>query len=100
MTLDFLPFETTVLESLMRERLMAMLSGFFGLLAVDRRRRSLWCHVLPSRATHKRNRHPHGARRCASVAVAQAGRAMLFGLKPTDSGVLGTAIAGMGFIAF
>jgi putative ABC transport system permease protein len=33
-TLDFLPFETTVLESLMRERLMAMLSGFFGLLAV------------------------------------------------------------------
>jgi len=34
-----------------------------------------------------------------SVAVAQAARAMLFGLKPTDPVVLVAAIAGLGFLA-
>ena len=32
-TLGFQPFETTLLEGLTRERLMAKVSGFFGLLA-------------------------------------------------------------------
>jgi putative ABC transport system permease protein len=32
-TIGFHPFETTVLEGLIRERLMASLCGFFGLLA-------------------------------------------------------------------
>jgi putative ABC transport system permease protein len=34
-----------------------------------------------------------------SVAVAQAARAMLFGLKPADPGVLVAAIVGLGFLA-
>ena len=34
-----------------------------------------------------------------SVAAAQAARAMLFGLKPSDPGVLIAAMTGLGFIA-
>jgi len=33
------------------------------------------------------------------VAAAQAARAMLFGLKPSDPGVLVAAMTGLGFIA-
>jgi len=124
-TLDFLPFETTVLEGLIRERLMAKLSGFFGLLAALIAAIGLY-GVMSYLVTRRTNeigiRIALGAQRrdvvslvlrnaalllatglflgaILSVAAAQAARAMLFGLKPTDPGVLLTAMTGLGFIA-
>jgi putative ABC transport system permease protein len=125
-TVDFLPFETVVLEGVMRERLMAKLSGFFGVLAVLIAAVGLY-GVMSYLVTRRTNeigiRMALGAQRwdvlslllrnaasllvpglavgaVLSVVVAQSARAMLFGLKPTNPGVLVTAIAGMAFIAF
>ena len=124
-TLDFLPFETTVLEGLMRERLMAKLSGFFGLLAVliaavglygvmsylvarrtkeigmrmalGAQRRDVLCLLLRNASSLLAPGLVLGA--LLSFATAQAARTMLFGLKPSDPGVLVAAMAGLGFIA-
>ncbi len=124
-TLDFVPFENTIREGLIRDRLMAKLSGFFGLLAaliaavglygvmsylvarrtneigirmaLGTRRRDVLSLVLRKAALLLASGLILGA--ILSVAVAQAARAMLFGLKPTDPVVLVAAIAGLGFLA-
>jgi len=123
-TLGFQPFETTILERLTRERLMAKVSGFFGLLAaliaafglygvmsylvaqrtneigirmaLGAQRGNVFCLVLGNAALLLAPGLAVGA--LLSVAAAQAARAMLFGLKPSDPGVLVAAIAGLGFI--
>jgi len=104
---------------------MAKLSGFFGLLAaliaavglygvmsylvarrtneigirmaLGTRRRDVLSLVLRKAALLLASGLILGA--ILSVAVAQAARAMLFGLKPTDPVVLVAAIAGLGFLA-
>jgi len=124
-TADFQPFETTILAGLTRERLMAKVSGFFGLLAaliaavglygvmsylvaqrrnefgirvaLGAQRRDVLSLVLRSAALLLAPGLVLGA--FLSVAAAQAARAMLFGLKPSDPGVLVAAMAGLGFIA-
>jgi putative ABC transport system permease protein len=124
-TLDFLPFETTVLEGLLRERLMAKLSGCFGLLGALIAAVGLYgvtSYLVARRTNEIGIRMALGAQRrdvlslvlrnvllllglglalgaTLSVAVAQAARAMLFGLQPTDPWVLVVAMAGLGFIA-
>lgn len=124
-TLDFEPFENTVREGLIRDRLMAKLSGFFGLLAgliaavglygvmsylvaqrtneigirmaLGARKRDVLSLVLREAAPLLASGLILGA--ILSVGVAQATRAMLFGLKPTDPGVLVTAMTGLGLVA-
>ena len=123
-TLDFQAFETTILGGLTRERLMAKVSGFFGLLAALIAAVGLYgvmSYLVAQRTNEFGIRVALGAqsgdvlslvlRNAAlllipglllgaflSVAAAQAARAMLFGLKPSDPGVLVAAMAGLGFI--
>jgi putative ABC transport system permease protein len=124
-TLGFQPFETTILGGLTRERLMAKVSGFFGLLAALIAAVGLYgvlSYLVAQRTNEIGIRVALGAQRgdvlslvlrnaalllapglvlgaVLSVAAAQAARAMLFGLKPSDPGVLVAAMTGLGFIA-
>ena len=124
-TLDFQPFETWILEGLTRERLMAKVSGFFGLLAALIAAVGLYgvmSYLVAQRTNEFGIRVALGAqsgdvlslvlRNAAlllapglllgaflSVSAAQAARAMLFGLKPSDSGVLVVAMTGLGLVA-
>jgi ABC-type antimicrobial peptide transport system permease subunit len=123
-TLGFQPLAATILEGLTRERLMAKVSGFFGLLAaliaavglygvmsylvaqrtkeigirvaLGAQRGNLLCLALGNAALLLAPGLAVGA--FLSVAAAQAARAMLFGLKPSDPRVLLAAMAGLGFI--
>ena len=59
--LDFKVFKTQINESLLQERLMATLSGFFGFLAaLLANDRPLWRDVVHGGAASERNRRPHG----------------------------------------
>jgi len=123
-TLGFQPFETTILQGLTRERLMAKVSTFFGLLALliaaiglygvmsylvaqrtneigirmalGAQRGNVLCLVLRNAALLLAPGLAVGA--LLSVAAAQAARAMLFGLKPSDPGILVAAMTGLGCI--
>src|SRR5215471_1352633 len=123
-TLAFQPFETTILEGLARERLMANVLAFFGLLAALIAAVGLYgvmSYLVAQRTNEFGIRVALGAQRgdvlslvlrnaalllapglvlgaFLSVAAAQAARAMLFGLKPSDPGVLVAAMIGLGFI--
>jgi putative ABC transport system permease protein len=124
-TIGFHPFETTVQEGLMRERLMARLSGFFGLLATLMAALGLYgvmSYLVARRTNEIGIRMALGAQRrdvlflvlrnaalllasglvvgaVLSVALAQTARAMLFGLKPTDPVVLLATVGGLAVIA-
>lgn len=124
-TLDFHPFETWILEGLTRERLMAKVSGIFGLLAALIAALGLYgvmSYLVAQRTNEFGIRVALGAQSgdvlslvlhnavlllapglvlgaFLSVAAAQAARAMLFGLKPSDPEVLIAAMTGLGFIA-
>ncbi|HKW32369.1 MAG TPA: ABC transporter permease [Candidatus Acidoferrum sp.] len=123
-TLGFQAFETAILEGLTRERLMATVSGFFGLLAALIAAVGLYgvmSYLVAQRTNEIGIRVALGAQRVdvlslvlrnaalllapglvlgafLSLAAAQAARAMLFGLKPSDPGVLVAAIAGLGLV--
>ena len=124
-TVDSHPFEETILNGLIRERLMAKLSGFFGVLAALIAALGLYgvmSYLVARRTNEIGIRIALGAQRrdvlslvlrnvglllafglvlgaVLSVAVAQTARAMFFGLKPTDPVVLLAAMVGLGFIA-
>jgi putative ABC transport system permease protein len=124
-TLDFQPFATWILEGLTRERLMAKVSGFFGLLAALIAAVGLYgvmSYLVAQRTNEFGIRVALGAQRVdvlslvlrnaalllapglvlgtlLSVAAAEAARAMLFGLKPSDPVVLVAAMTGLGFVA-
>jgi len=124
-TIGFHPFETTVLEGLIRERLMASLCGFFGLLATLMAALGLYgvmSYLVARRTNEIGIRMALGAQRrdvlflvlrnaalllasglvvgaVLSVALAQTARAMLFGLKPTDPVLLLATVGGLGVIA-
>ena len=124
-SIDFEPFETTILDGLTQERLMAKLSGFFGFLATLIAALGLYgvmAYLVARRTNEIGIRMALGAqgrdvlslvmRRAAlllvpglllgvvlSVAFAQAARAMLFGLKPSDPVILLAAMVGLGLVA-
>ncbi|MGA3239824.1 MAG: ABC transporter permease [Bryobacteraceae bacterium] len=117
MTIDFRRFDTTIEEGLLRERLMATLSGFFGFLAALIASVGLYgvmSYLVARRTNEIGIRMALGAsgrdvlalimRQAATLlgiglaagtvmalAAAQAARSMLFGLKPYDAATLGAA---------
>ena len=123
--LTFREFGKVLDESLLRERLMASLSGFFGALAAILAMVGLY-GVISYMVVRRRNeigvRMALGAGRrnilamvlkeagvllavgvgigaVLSIAAAGAARSLLFGLKPGDPGTLALAAAGLSLIA-
>jgi putative ABC transport system permease protein len=124
-SLQFQVFTTQVEESLMRERLMATLSGFFGFLAVALATVGLY-GVISYMVARRRNeigiRIALGANRGnvlslvlreagvllaaglvigigLALAVGRAASSMLFGLKPSDPVTIGVSVAGLAVVA-
>jgi predicted permease len=123
--LEFQTMNTLIRESLLRERLMAMLSGFFGLLAgllatiglygvmsymVERRRNEIGIRIALGADRHTviamimREAAALlgvglviGA--LAAVGAARWASALLFGLRPGDPLTLGTAILALTIVA-
>jgi putative ABC transport system permease protein len=118
-TVDFRAFDEMVREGLLRDRLMATLSGFFGALAALIAAVGLYgvmSYLVVRRTNEIGIRMALGADRgnilslvlreagsllivglaCGSVLAVAAGyaaRSLLFGLRPTDAGILGMAAA-------
>ena len=116
---SFQRFETQLRESLLRERLMATLSGFFGALAAALAALGLYgvmSYMVARRTKEIGIRMALGALRrdvvgmvmrevaglmlvglgvgtVLAVAAAQATRSLLFGLEPHDAATLGLAAA-------
>jgi ABC-type antimicrobial peptide transport system permease subunit len=124
-SLQFQVFTTQIHDSLLRERLMATLSGFFGFLAVALATVGLY-GVISYMVARRRNeigiRIALGANRGnvmslvlreagillaaglligigLSVAVGRVASSMLFGLKPTDPLTIGASVAGLAAVA-
>jgi predicted permease len=117
--IDFRAFETTVRDALLRERLMATLSGFFGALAALIAAIGLYgvmSYLVVRRTNEIGVRIALGADRRSilalimrqagvllaiglatgtllALAAATAAQSMLFGLKPYDAGTLALAAA-------
>jgi len=125
MVLNFSVLKTRIREGLLRERLMATLSGFFGVLATVLAMIGLY-GVISYMVIRRRNeiglRMALGANRGdilvmvlreaaillgiglaigtgLALAAGTAAASMLYGLKPRDPLTLGTAIAGMAVVA-
>jgi len=122
---EFHVFETSLREGLLRERLMATLSGYFGFLAallamvglygvisymvVRRRneigvrmamgatRRDIVAMILREAATLLAIGLPIGV--VLAVAAAHSARSLLFGLSPSDPLTLAIAVAGLAAVA-
>jgi putative ABC transport system permease protein len=125
MLVDFQTLPDQVDKKLMRERLMAVLSGFFGGLAALLATIGLY-GVMSYTVARRRNeigiRMALGAERrdviamvmreaatlliagvvvggVLAVAAAQTAKGLLFGLKPGDPATLAIAVAGLGGVA-
>ena len=122
---DFQVFKTQIRDTLLQDRLMSTLSGFFGLLAALLATIGLYCVVsyMVSRRTNEIGiRMALGADRgdilglvlgeastlvgigvvagsVLAIAVARTARAMLFGLQPSDPVTLLMAVAGLATVA-
>jgi putative ABC transport system permease protein len=124
-SLRFQVFTTQVQDSLLRERLMATLSGFFGFLAVTLATVGLY-GVISYMVARRRNeigiRIALGANRGnvlslvlreaglllaaglvigigLALAVGRAASSMLFGLQPSDPMTIGASVAGLAVVA-
>ena len=123
--LNFTVFKTQIREGLLREQLMAMLSGFFGVLAAILAMVGLYgviSYMVVQRRSEIGVRMALGASRrdiltmilreaaimlgiglaagtVISLAAGNAAASLLYGLKPRDPLTLGSAILGMTVIA-
>ncbi len=122
---EFQPFQTQVKDSLLRERLMAALSGFFGFLAAALATVGLYgviSYMVARRRSEIGIRIALGADRTEIVglvikeavlllaiglflgtllaaASARTAASLLYGLQPTDPGTIGAAIAALALVA-
>jgi putative ABC transport system permease protein len=125
LSMVFTVFKTQVRESLVRERLMATLSGFFGFLAVLLATVGLYgviSYMVARRQNEIGIRIALGANRSTilnlvireagvllglglvigialALATARAAASFLFGLKPTDPASIGSAVALLAVVA-
>jgi predicted permease len=122
---SFVPFHKMIEDGLLRDRLMARLSGFFGMLAVLLAVIGLYgviSYMVASRRTEIGIRMALGAGQpnivwlvlreaslllaiglsigtALALAMGRTATAMLFGLKPTDAGTFVTALAVLSIVA-
>jgi len=123
--IEFKVLKTTIQDSLLRERLMAILAGFFGILAAVLAMIGLY-GVVSYMVTRRRNEigvrvalgaNPRqivsmilgesasllgiglGIGLVLAIAAGSAARALLFGLRPSDPATLALALASLAVIA-